>query len=113
MYMEKLIGTFLNTKYHEPFIIRGLPFNKETELYLRSGKHLLAYGFVRKGDLYSYIEWNIPTITLNEILPYFDENIGSLEKIILEWIKNEVSKQGYNLNSVSVIKQLSWESVTE
>jgi hypothetical protein len=108
--MEKLIGTFLDTKYPEPFIIRGIPYPIEKELYLRSGKNLLAYALVREGDLYSYIDWMVPTITLKEILPYFDKDICSLEKIMLEWMKNKVAEQGYNLNDVSIIRQLCKET---
>ena len=104
--MEKLIESFLDTKYHEPFIIKGLPFIKETELYVKSGENILSYGFVRKGDLYSYIDWNVPTITLNEILPYFDENIGSLEKIILRWVKDKFVEKGHNIHDPNIVRQL-------
>jgi hypothetical protein len=52
----------------------------------------------------------VPTITLKEILPYFDKDICSLEKIMLEWMKNKVAEQGYNLNDVSIIRQLCKET---
>lgn len=97
---------FLETKYSEPLIIKTIPAIDGTELYLRSGKSLLAYGFVRKGDLYGYIDWDVPTNTLKEVNPYFDINILECEKIMLEWMKNKVSEQGYNFHDTGIVKQL-------
>lgn len=106
--MENVIRNFLETKFIEPLVIKALPYSDVTELYLRSGKNLLAYGLVRQGDLYSYIDWDVPTNTLNEVNPYFDINILECEKIMLDWLKDKFEEQGYNIQNAGIIKQLTY-----
>ena len=86
-------------------MIKGLPYPEETELYLRSGKSLIAYGMVRKGDLYNYIHWDVPMGTLKEINNYFSKEGLELENIVLEWVKGKFAEQGNNIHDPKIIKQ--------
>ena len=104
--MEEIIRTFLDMKYSEPLVIKSLPYIDLVELYLRSGKNLLAYGLVRKGQMYEYIDWDVPTLILNEVNPYFGINILECQEIMLGWLKDKFAEQGYNIQNPNIVKQL-------